>query len=237
MKVYVPAIVGYVPDDIVKCLRTFMEACYIIRRQDIDTKALDHLDDVLEHFKELREVFRVPGVRPDGFVLPRMHSLFHYRRQIEDFGAPGGLCSSITESRHVTAVNKPYRRSNKYEALRQMLITNQRLDKLAAMRSDFTARGMLPSASAGVPRVEHPRTQNMPAENDNDDDDEGPVEENVLGHVSLARTRGTFLLSSDVQPVSDPTQCPNIHKILRHSPPWLANLTFNIWPRNALLTS
>ena len=125
MKVYLPAIVGYVPDEIVKCLHTFLEACYITRRQDIDTKALDHLEDVLEQFKELQEVFRVPGVRPNSFALPRMHSMFHYRRQIEDFGAPGGLCSSITESRHVTAVNKPYRRSNKYEALRQMLLINQ----------------------------------------------------------------------------------------------------------------
>ena len=192
MKVYLPAIVGYVPDDIVKCLRTFLEACYITRRQDIDVKALDRLDDVLEQFKELREVFRVPDVREKGFALPCMHSMFHYRRQVEDFGAPGGLCSSITESRHVTAVNKPYRRSNKYEALGQMLITNQRLDKLAAMRSDFSARGMLPSAHTAnaVPHIQNPGSQSTPA--DNDDDDEGPVEENVLGHVSLARTRGTF---------------------------------------------
>ena len=27
-----------------------------------------------------------------------------YRRQVEDFGAPGGPCSSVTESRHITAV-------------------------------------------------------------------------------------------------------------------------------------
>ena len=100
MKVYLPAIIGYVPDDIVKCLRMFLEACYITRRQDIDINALDHLDDVLEQFKELREVFRVPNVREKGFALPRMHLIFHYRHQIEDFGAPGGLCSSITESCH-----------------------------------------------------------------------------------------------------------------------------------------
>ena len=108
MKVYLPAIVGYVPDDIVKCLRTFLEVCYITRRQDIDVKALDRLDDVLEQFKELREVFQVPDVREKGFALPHMHSMFHYCHQVEDFGAPGGLCLSITESCHVTAVNKPY---------------------------------------------------------------------------------------------------------------------------------
>ena len=142
MKVYLPVIIGYVPDDIIKCLRMFLEACYITRRQDIDINALDHLDDVLEQFKELWEVFRVPNVREKGFALPRMQSMFHYCRQIEDFGAPGGLCLSITESRHITAVNKPYHRLNMYEALGQMLITNQWLNKLAAMCSDFSARGM-----------------------------------------------------------------------------------------------
>ncbi len=41
------------------------------------------------------------------------------------------------------AVKKPYRRSNKHNALFQILLTNERNDKLAAARVDFTARGML----------------------------------------------------------------------------------------------
>ena len=61
------------------------------------------------------------------------------------------------------------------------------------MCNDFSARRMLPSMhTASVPHIEHPGSQNTPAEND-DNNKEGPVEENVLGHVSLARTRGTFL--------------------------------------------
>ena len=54
------------------------------------------------------------------------------------------------------------------------------------------ARHVTKRATASVPHIEHPGSQNTPAEND-DDDEEGPVEENVLGHVSLARTCGTFL--------------------------------------------
>ncbi|KIJ16060.1 hypothetical protein PAXINDRAFT_76254, partial [Paxillus involutus ATCC 200175] len=42
------------------------------------------------------------------------------------FGAPNGLCPSITESKHITAVKKPWRRSNKHNALGQILRTNQR---------------------------------------------------------------------------------------------------------------
>ena len=207
MKVYLASIVGYVPNDIVTCLGTFLEACYMSRCQDIDTKALDSLEQALDKFQELREVFRDHGIRPEGFSsLPRMHSIFHYHRQIEDFGAPGGLCSSITESRHITAVKKPWRRSNRYQALGQMLLINQRLDKLAAMRSDFIARGMLFG-------------QNKPQDNNNDDDkeDDGPVEENVLGNVSLARTRGAFVCFL-ARPIPDSTKSPLIQRISRHSP-------------------
>jgi len=62
---------------------------------------------------------------------------------IHAFGAPNGLCSSITESKHIKAVKEPWRRSSRFEALSQMLLTNQRLDKLAATRVDFADRGML----------------------------------------------------------------------------------------------
>jgi len=146
--VYVPAIAGHVPDEIVMCLTAFLDACYIARRQDIDSLALGDLDNTLCKFRELRKVFQIPDVRPTGFSLPRQHSLIHYCHQIEDFGAPGGLCSSITESHHITAVKKLWRRSNWYRALDQMLRTNERLDKLAIMHSDFATRGMLPAGRA-----------------------------------------------------------------------------------------
>ena len=81
-------------------------------------------------------------------------ALSHYPRGIRLFGSPNGLCSSITESKHIKAVKEPWRRSNRYEALGQMLKTNERLDKLAAARVDFVAWGMLEdtrlSASSGM---------------------------------------------------------------------------------------
>jgi hypothetical protein len=67
----------------------------------------------------------------------------HYATNIRRFGAPNGLCSSITESKHIKAVKEPWRRSSRYEALGQMLLTNQRLSKLSALRVDYEQRGML----------------------------------------------------------------------------------------------
>ena len=56
---------------------------------------------------------------------------------------PNGICSSIMESKHIKAVKEPWRRSSRFEAMEQMLLMNQRLDKLAAAHVDFTNRKML----------------------------------------------------------------------------------------------
>jgi hypothetical protein len=166
----------------VQSIASFLDACYLIRRADINEDDIAELLSAIARFHEHRETFRVHGVRPKGFSLPRQHSLTHYPHQIREFGAPAGLCSSITESRHITAVKKPWRRSNRHNALGQMLLTNQRLDKLAAARNDFVHRGLLPSNHAPPPKPVL-----VPEE-----DDGGPIDEHVTGTVTLARTRRMF---------------------------------------------
>jgi hypothetical protein len=141
-KVYLTAIKGHVPEEMLRTFRAFLEFCYIARRNIIDMQSLKELDDALQRFHQYREIFKDCGVRED-FLLPRQHSLVHYTSLIRAFGAPNGLCSSITESKHIRAVKQPWRRSSRHLALKQMLLTNQRMDKLAAAEADFTARGML----------------------------------------------------------------------------------------------
>ncbi len=99
----------------------------------------------LAEFHRLRTIFEEVGIRPEGFALPRQHALVHYVRSIQLFGSPNGLCSSITESRHITAVKRPWRRSSRKNALGQILRTLTRLNKLAATRVEFARRGMLRS--------------------------------------------------------------------------------------------
>jgi len=70
-------------------------------------------------------------------LLLRQHSLTHYPYLIWLFGAPNGISSSITESQHICAVKEPWRRSNRNEALSQMLVTNQRHDQLTASFLDL----------------------------------------------------------------------------------------------------
>ena len=185
---YLPAIRGLVHADVVKCISAFLDFCYLARRSDFDRSTLDSLDNALHRFHTYHEVFRTSGVHESGFSLPRQHSLVHYRNNIQDFGAPNGLCSSIMESRHITAVKKPWQRSNCYDALGQMLITNQHLDKLAAARADFIAHEMLPPDRGPLPGL---------GSNADDDDDGGPIDdEKVMADVQLARTIGMLTLNS-----------------------------------------
>ena len=139
------AIQAFVPSDIVKTIAAFLEFYYIARRNIITDDSLKQLNIALHKFHESRQIFSgtVRDSGPSGFSLPRQHAMVHYHDHIKNFGSPNGLCSSITESKHITAVKRPWRRSNKHAALPQMLKVNERLEKLATARADFAARGML----------------------------------------------------------------------------------------------
>jgi hypothetical protein len=121
----------------VRALRALIEFIYIARRNVLDTGNIQEMRKALVEFHQYREIFVETGVRKPNDIPPRQHSLMHYPKFIREFGAPNGLCSSITESRHISAVKKPWRRSNRYNALGQMLVTNQRLDQLAITRVEI----------------------------------------------------------------------------------------------------
>ena len=142
MKVYLPAIEGHVPAQIVRTVCDLIEFSYLVHRDVHDTQSLQAVEAALKSFHDNREIFRTSGV-VDHFNYPRQHSLKHYVAMIHAYGSPNGLCSSMTENKHIKAVKKPWRRSNRYKAMRQMLLTNQRLNKLSMSRAHFTYNKML----------------------------------------------------------------------------------------------
>jgi hypothetical protein len=133
---------GHLPSEVVRTVRALLDFCYIARRSVLTEDDLSQLEDALSRFHQYREIFITAGVR-ENFLVPRQHALIHFPSLIRLFGAPNGLCTSITESKHIKAIKEPWRRSNRNKALGQMLVTNQRLDQLTAARSDFKNRGML----------------------------------------------------------------------------------------------
>jgi hypothetical protein len=96
-----PAIEGYVPQDMVRALQAFLEFCYITQRDIHDANSLQELEDALEHYHTYHQIFQNCGAWTDSFNLPQQHSRLHYLQLIRAFSAPNGLCSSITESKLV----------------------------------------------------------------------------------------------------------------------------------------
>ena len=187
----------------------FLDFCYIARQDTLTEDSLDALDHALDRFHHHRKIFQESGVHPTGFSLPRQHSLTHYHHHIKKFGAPNGLSSSITESKHITAVKKPWRQSSRYEALGQMLTINTRNDKLAAARIDFSSRGMLrgtclSDALEKLHDAPEPDDRNdgdsdpdseggQDLDADEDGDATGPVDgPPSSGDVTLARKQGEY---------------------------------------------
>ncbi|KAJ7650467.1 hypothetical protein FB45DRAFT_859230 [Roridomyces roridus] len=206
--VYLPAIAGLVPNEIVQTVAHLTEFCHLVRRSVLDEDTLLVIDTTVARFHAAREIFRL--IRPEGFSLPRQHSIVHYRELIQAFGAPNGLCSSITESKHIKAVKRPYRRSNRNKPLSQILLTNQRLDKIMAARVDFTARGMMDGSLFAGPPIPAP----PPDANEEQVDDgvvEGPT---CLGEVTLAK-RHVRGVSRNVHDVALHVDQPRLHELIR----------------------
>ena len=120
----------------VKALHAFLEFCYIAQCNVHDMQSLKELDETLQHYHHYRKIFITTGIQT-GFNLPHQYVLIHYSKAICMFGALNGLCSSITESKHIEVVKEPWQWSSHFEALHQMLLTKQHANKLAAARANF----------------------------------------------------------------------------------------------------
>ena len=91
LQVYLPAIAGHVPPQMVHAISSFMELCYLVHRAVLDDDDLEAIDAAVANFHCDRVAFN--EIHPDGHLLPHQHSIVHYRFLIQEFSAPNGLCS------------------------------------------------------------------------------------------------------------------------------------------------
>ena len=191
----------------VQCVAALLDFCYLARQSAHDLESLDAMDAALARFHEHRTVFQEVGIRPNGFSLPRQHALVHYVENIKLFGSPNVLCSSITESAHIRAVKRPWRRSSKYKPLLQILRTNTRLAKLAAARVDYARRGMLTGDVLNAARRIAGLDMDEGAGEGWEDVDNGEVmkigDRQVLSVTELGNQAGTFFSSVQFISVAD----------------------------------
>ncbi|KAH9060394.1 hypothetical protein EDB83DRAFT_2292370 [Lactarius deliciosus] len=173
MKVFLAAITGYVPSVMVCCIAAFMDACYIAHQNAVNSPSLECLRDCVETFHQLRTIFIEVRVHIT-LSLPHQHTLKHFYRAIHLFGSPNGLCSSITESKHIRAVKEPWRRSNRYHALTQMLKTILHMDRMTALHQHLEDSGAL--RGPGPPGLPSGLGNNVPIDSEDlEDDDEAVI--------------------------------------------------------------
>lgn len=179
----------------VKAVAAFLEFCYIARQPSLTESDLKALDDALQRFCKHRTIFIDEGVCSKPICLPRQHSIQHYHWLIQQFGAPEGLSTSITESKHIDAIKKPWRRTNHFEELIQILRINQRLDKLAAFHSRLFGEGLLDAPLIAPDGAQTILSMNSDSHNDDlgdfqENDDDGVTDGKVDSVVLLPRNSG-----------------------------------------------
>lgn len=142
-------------------------------------------------------IFQQLGVQdptPSGLSLPCQHAMVHYRQHIKNFGTPNGLCSSITESKHIVTVKHPWHQSSCYNPINQIMLINQRMEKLTATRVCFTSQGIL-KFPTWQPQLLHL----VPS--DDDDDQSGAVHEDAFhNEVFLAQTHSASATTFSIIP-------------------------------------
>ena len=77
VQVYLAAIIGHVPPEIVRCFSAFLDFCYIARRHAITSDALAKMESLLKEFHETQEFFMENDVM-SKVAAPRQHALSHY---------------------------------------------------------------------------------------------------------------------------------------------------------------
>ena len=71
-QVYLPAIAGHVPAQMVRAISSFMEFCYLVHRNVITEDNILAIDNAVAKFHIERSIF--DDVRPDGYSLVNTHS-------------------------------------------------------------------------------------------------------------------------------------------------------------------
>ncbi|THU89828.1 hypothetical protein K435DRAFT_802458 [Dendrothele bispora CBS 962.96] len=155
------------------------------------TKGDDIIDDI---DRRLSAVPTFPGIRcfEEGqdfkqwtgnnlkALMKNSHILMQYWRTFKStgrlFGAPNGLCLSITESKHIKSVKETWRRASHTDPLSQMLSIITCLDQMTTLQQKFNQQGMLLGTVSWyivqILKKETPTKQNSNGDSEDNEDNE-----------------------------------------------------------------
>lgn len=103
---------------IMKCLRAFVDFCYVAQYESHDNETIAYLEKYLETFHAHKDAFAAVEIRKgeylrDNFDIPKLEPFLHYARKIRLTGSLPQYSTEITERLHIPMAKQPYRHTNR----------------------------------------------------------------------------------------------------------------------------
>ncbi|KAG9076990.1 hypothetical protein FRC06_009172, partial [Ceratobasidium sp. 370] len=183
-KVFLPLVAGSRPPEAVGAARCLMDFMYRANLPQIDDDDLEKLEEDLEEFHALKEIFVSEGALTTVLgwdSIPKLHMLSHYVFLIREFGTTDGYNTELPEQLHIDYVKIPYHASSKVKPTQQMITLLQRSEAWALQRRRLEEAGLVAKRCHLRPSEEEfeggeTNSQESESAENPEDDDEGQEE-------------------------------------------------------------
>ncbi len=101
-----------------KCLRAFVDFCYVAQYESLDNETIAYMEKYLETFHAHKDAFAAVEIRKgeylrDNFDIPKLEPFLHYARKIRLTGSLPQYSTEITERLHIPMAKQPYHHTNR----------------------------------------------------------------------------------------------------------------------------
>jgi hypothetical protein len=120
---------GHVPSRILRAVRSLVDFWFLAQYRSHTKDTLCRLEESLGRFHANKAVFVDLGIR-EGFNIPKLHSLTHYRTSIMLFGTTDNYNTEQSERLHIDFTKDAYRATNHKDEFLQMTAWVERREKV-----------------------------------------------------------------------------------------------------------
>jgi hypothetical protein len=126
----------------IRAARAFLDFMYLAQYETHTTNTLHQLASALKSWHAHRDIFISSDAYPqkDFSRIPKMHSMEHYDECIHLFGTTDNYNSGVFERLHIDYAKRAWEASNKRDAMPQMIIWLERLEKVNAFETFLSWR-------------------------------------------------------------------------------------------------
>ncbi|KAH8085426.1 hypothetical protein BXZ70DRAFT_1045629 [Cristinia sonorae] len=117
------------PTRLVSAVRAILDFLYLAQYPIHSTGSLDRLDDALQRFHDNKSIFVDLHIR-EGWQIPKLHWLEHYRFAIEHLGTTDNFNTEYTERLHIDLTKDAHDATNGKDIYSQMTRWVERKEKM-----------------------------------------------------------------------------------------------------------